>query len=257
MKGYHVGYGYMGYVDDGYILFTSEAEYMDYIAYQIISLQWKSMQAFVFISCYNQKGKCIYMDIRTREDVLLVLEQHWKWLENPKVGAQAKFDNVDFEKMEINFSEMDLRKVYFRECKFYEINFIKANLSESQFISCNLSSANFENANMSRVTLQRCRCDETRFMKANLDAALLLNQHFKICDFRQTNFGNICLRYSWFERCNCAESQMEIGCALLTQMTQCNLTNAVYHLDCTHGYMEITFADCILHGFVKTITIKY
>lgn len=43
MKGYHVGYGYMGYVDDGYILFTSEAEYMDYIAHQIISLQWKSM----------------------------------------------------------------------------------------------------------------------------------------------------------------------------------------------------------------------
>ena len=43
MKGYHVGYGYMGYVDDGYFLFTSEADFMDYIAHQIIYLQWKSM----------------------------------------------------------------------------------------------------------------------------------------------------------------------------------------------------------------------
>lgn len=205
----------------------------------------------------ESEGKCIYMDIRTREDVLLVLEQHWKWLKNHKDGEQAKFDGVDFEKMEIDFSKMDLRKVYFRECKFYEINFIKANLSESQFISCNLSSANFENANMSGVTLQRCRCDETNFAKANLDAALLLNQSFKICDFRQTNFGNVCLRHSWFERCNCAESQMAIGCTLLTQMTQCNLTNANYHFDCTNGYMEITFTDCILHGFTKTITVQY
>lgn len=43
MKGYYVGYGYMGYVDNSYILFTSETEYMDYIAHQIISLQWKAM----------------------------------------------------------------------------------------------------------------------------------------------------------------------------------------------------------------------
>lgn len=197
------------------------------------------------------------MDIRTREDVMQILEQHWKWLENPKEGEQAKFNDVDFEKIEIDFSGMDLRKVYFRECKFYDMNFTKANLSKSQFISCNLSSANFENANMNRVTVQRCGCDETKFAKANLNAALLLNQSFRTCDFRQTNFGNVCLRHSWFERCNCAESQMEIGCALLTQMIECDLTNANYHLDCTHGYMEIAFTDCVLNGFTKTITIQY
>lgn len=197
------------------------------------------------------------MDVRTKENVIQVLEQHRKWLENPKEGEQAKFDGVDFEKMEIDFSGMDLRKVYFHKCNFYDRNFTRANLSETQFISCNLSSANFENANLHRVTLQRCRCDETKFAKANLNAALLLNQSFRICDFRQANFGNVCLRHSWFERCNCAESQMEIGHTLLTRMIECNLTNANYHLDCTHGYMEIAFTDCILDGFIKTITFQY
>ena len=31
MKGYYTAYGYMGYVDGEYILFATEAEYIDYI----------------------------------------------------------------------------------------------------------------------------------------------------------------------------------------------------------------------------------
>lgn len=31
MKGYYTAYGYMGYVDGTYILFATEAEYIDYI----------------------------------------------------------------------------------------------------------------------------------------------------------------------------------------------------------------------------------
>ena len=31
MKDYYTAYGYMGYVDGKYILFVSEAEYIDYI----------------------------------------------------------------------------------------------------------------------------------------------------------------------------------------------------------------------------------
>ena len=31
LKGYPVAYGYMGYVDGRYILFATEAEYVDYI----------------------------------------------------------------------------------------------------------------------------------------------------------------------------------------------------------------------------------
>lgn len=31
MKGYHTNDGYMGYVDGEYILFATEADYMDYL----------------------------------------------------------------------------------------------------------------------------------------------------------------------------------------------------------------------------------
>lgn len=32
IKGYYVAYGYMGFVKDKYILFTSEEEYLDYLS---------------------------------------------------------------------------------------------------------------------------------------------------------------------------------------------------------------------------------
>lgn len=31
MKGYHVPYGYMGYVEGKYMLFASESDYIDYV----------------------------------------------------------------------------------------------------------------------------------------------------------------------------------------------------------------------------------
>lgn len=32
MKGYYTAYGYMGYVDDKYILFATEADYIEYVS---------------------------------------------------------------------------------------------------------------------------------------------------------------------------------------------------------------------------------
>ena len=186
------------------------------------------------------------MDIRTREDVLLVLEQHWKWLLHPERGKCAKFKDVDFSEMEIDFSGLDLRKVEFEKCNLYGVNFCNANLAEATFNESQVSCLSMQNANLYSVKFIRCTMLQVNFIDANVERTAFAGGKFHKCNFHKAKL------IDRFYDCDFSDIVLRDARIRLLLFKNCALCNA----NISGEWCEIITDDCDERNMVKTNEIE-
>jgi uncharacterized protein YjbI with pentapeptide repeats len=80
------------------------------------------------------------------KEVRKLIQEHQKYIENPKKGKNASVWNKDWTRIDIRHA--NLTKTYFRDVDFSNVNFSGVNLAGANFYNSDFTNASFNNANL-------------------------------------------------------------------------------------------------------------
>ena len=174
------------------------------------------------------------MEKLTQQELDRMLEQHEKWVMNPREGCQLKL--IDANCSSLDFSKRSLYASSFLNCSLSYAKFDHANLNQALFLECDVAFASFLHISGHHLQFEHIRGSETVWNDSDLcDCSmadcLLPVSHFDGCAFKGSRFSRVSLPRSIFtgssliytEWYNCRLNECDLKGAALSDITMVNV----------------------------------
>ncbi|MEH6477592.1 MAG: pentapeptide repeat-containing protein, partial [Sneathiella sp.] len=148
----------------------------------------------------------------TPQEIVTMLDQHKKWLRNPKEGKQAVFKQMDLSGA--NFEGAKLQKSVFSGCKLSRAILRGTNFISADLFAVDLTKADLTNALLIRADLRGAELRGAKLNGANLQEADFRGGSMILAGGKTVTFGSS----------NLSDSDMEDVIAEKANLTGANLS---------------------------------
>ncbi|MCF0201235.1 MAG: pentapeptide repeat-containing protein [Bacteroidales bacterium] len=132
------------------------------------------------------------------------------------------YQDIDFRVVEL---EEEYYRCTFQHCDFSELQMGKTNFEECRFVGCNFSLSKMSGTSWNRVVFERCKMTGTNFSAAN---KFTFNASFKECVMQYASFQGLNLEGTPFEKCHIIETDFSQCKLKKARFVSCDLTRTVF-----------------------------
>ena len=108
-----------------------------------------------------------------RENLRIILENHWKWLDNPNSGSQAYLSGADLRNAYLSGANLSSADLSGADLSYANLSY--ANLSSADLSGADLSYANLSNTHLNNTNLRGSNLSGANLSSADLSGAILID----------------------------------------------------------------------------------
>jgi uncharacterized protein YjbI with pentapeptide repeats len=178
----------------------------------------------------------------TPQTIVLILEQHARWLRNKSDGARADISFQDLSGLQlphaifrraklagVNFSNAELTGCDFSETDLFAANLQDATLRHVNFEGVDLHGAQFSNADLSQANLQITDMREGRLMQSGAQTAQPhpVKSGRACCDVKNATLRGANLSHANMTKCSLVEADLSGALLQSARMREFDLDGAM------------------------------
>ena len=145
----------------------------------------------------------------------------------------------------LHFSENELTKTDFDNCRFLNCNFSNQHLTRTNFTECQFENCDLSNTFLTGTTIQECDFEKCKMLGLKFEACnpILLSFTFRDCQLNFSSFYSLSLKNTAFINCNLEQ----------VDFTETDLSNSVFK-NC--DLMDAVFDQTNLEGADLTTAVN-